>query len=73
MNIRELIDELEGIAAEHGDDLETAFAYQPAWPMKENINAVVFDKSKKEVILANSYGGNEYLGDDARKELDWSN
>lgn len=41
MNIRELIDELEQIAEEHGDDTEVRYASQPAWPFEYSIARVI--------------------------------
>lgn len=40
MNIRELIDQLESFANEHGDDTEVRLASQPNWPFEFDISAV---------------------------------
>lgn len=40
MNIRELIDQLESFAEEHGDETEVRFAHQPNWPFEYAISSV---------------------------------
>jgi hypothetical protein len=40
MNIRELIEQLEDLANEHGDDVEVRFAHQPSWPFEYAISRV---------------------------------
>ena len=40
MNIRQLIEELEDVAAEHGDALEVRLAQQPSWPFEYSIARV---------------------------------
>lgn len=37
MNIRELIEQLEEAATEHGDDTEVRLAMQPTWPFEYEI------------------------------------
>jgi hypothetical protein len=41
MTIRELIDQLEDLAEEHGDDVEVRLAHQPSWPFEYSIDDVV--------------------------------
>jgi hypothetical protein len=41
MNIRELIEELESLADEHGDNIEVRLAHQPQWPFEYAIGNVV--------------------------------
>jgi hypothetical protein len=40
MNVRELIDALEDIAADVGDHVEVRLAYQPRWPFEYGISDV---------------------------------
>lgn len=40
MTIRELIDELEDLASEHGDDVEVRLAQQPRWAFEYAVGAV---------------------------------
>jgi len=40
-NIRELIDQLEDLAEEHGDATEVRLAFQPSWPFEHSIADVV--------------------------------
>lgn len=46
--IRELIDELEELAEEHGDDCEVRIAHQPSWPFEYGIGEVVADVSEDD-------------------------
>jgi hypothetical protein len=39
--LRDLIDELEELAEEHGDDVEVRMAQQPNWPFEYSVDAVV--------------------------------
>lgn len=49
MNIRELIEALESIAEDYGDDVDVHIAEQPSWPFENEINGVeVVDFSKGE-------------------------
>lgn len=41
MNIRDLIESLEAIADEHGDDVQVRLAHQPSWPFEYALHAVV--------------------------------
>ena len=41
MNIGELIEELEYLAHEHGNDVEVRFASQPSWPFEYSVDFTV--------------------------------
>ena len=41
MTIRDLIDELEDLAEEHGDETEVRLAIQPNWPFEHSIREIV--------------------------------
>lgn len=38
MNLRDLIDALEDVASEHGDDIEVRLAQQPRWAFEYSLN-----------------------------------
>jgi hypothetical protein len=40
LTIRELIDELEDLAEEHGDETDVRLAQQPSWPFEYSIGKV---------------------------------
>jgi hypothetical protein len=40
MNIRELIEALESVAQDHGDEVDVRIADQPAWPFEYEIGQV---------------------------------
>lgn len=48
MNIRDLIDELESIAEEAGDDAEVRLAHQPRWAFEYSIQKVELADMSKE-------------------------
>lgn len=41
MNIRDLIDSLEALAEEHGDETDVRLAHQPSWPFEHAIGQIV--------------------------------
>ena len=61
MNIRNLIDELEYIAEESGDELEVRFASQPSWPFEYSINQIV-PWTKEERVEAEYESALEEVG-----------
>jgi len=40
MNLRELIDSLTDLAAEHGDNVEVRLAHQPAYPFEYSLETI---------------------------------
>lgn len=61
MNIRDLIDNLESIADDYGDETEVRFASQPSWPFEYSIDSVTYVTDFEAV--ADEYDWPETSGD----------
>ena len=59
MNIRDLIDELEALADQHGDYVEVRLAHQPEWP---------FEYALDQVVAVNTAEDDEGFGDKAEED-----
>ncbi len=78
MTVRELIEELEEMAGEFGDDCEVRIAHQPSWPFEYGIGEIVADVSADEEEAPGSaviYIGEKdqigYLPGSASRLLGW--
>lgn len=49
MTIGELLEELQMMAEEHGDDVEVRIAYQPSYPLAADLDAVTLVKNEQGV------------------------
>ncbi len=68
-----LVAELIEMLQEMDEDAQVKFAYQPSWPMEQRVTEAVQVNIKEEniVYLANAFGGNNYLLQEACEELGW--
>lgn len=78
MKIRDLIDELEGIAEEHGDDIDVRLAQQPQWAFEYAIDTVAaatiggkYNESKETVAYIAEGRQIGYLPDPAAVAVEW--
>ncbi len=79
MTVGELIELLEAIADEHGDETEVRFAQQPSWPFENAIGGVVAvdeihdERSGTDVTVAYIAEGKQlgYLPGAAKDALGW--
>jgi len=75
VNLRDLINELEDLAAEHGDQIEVRTAQQPRWAFEYSIeNAVAVPARRKEPACVYLGEGRQigYLPQAAAVALGWS-
>ena len=63
MNIRDLIEQLENLAEEHGDETDVRIAHQPSWPFEYEINSV-------EAVDLNADSGHPDEGHEDSEEPD---
>lgn len=79
MNLRDLISELEDLAAEFGDDVDVRLAHQPRWAFEYAIDQVVGvvtqnkrDGNGEAVVYLSEGQQIGYLPGAASVELGWS-
>jgi hypothetical protein len=71
MTVREMIDELEEIAAEYGDDVDVRMAQQPKWAFEYGITEIVAVNISEETC--NVCQGSCYEEDEDGKEVKCKN
>ena len=74
MNINDLIENLEQLREEHGDDIELRYASQPQWAFENSISdnelQVVEIDGEKRIYLAEGHQIG-YLPSEAREAINW--
>lgn len=87
MNIRELIEQLEELATEHGDECDVRLAWQPSYPLEAEIGRIeavnlteeiedAAERAEAEVeampiVYIGQGSGNGYLPGAAASQLGW--
>jgi hypothetical protein len=74
MTLRDLLDELEDIAADHGDHIDVRLAHQPRWPFEYSLTdiAAVETRDGDAVVYLGEGTQLGYLPQQAAVALGWA-
>lgn len=73
MRLGEIVDQLEDLRAELGDDADVRLAFQPSWPLQFDVADVVIDDLTNIVYIAEggSVVDDPYVPEIVQEELGW--
>lgn len=74
MNLNDLIEQLQELREEHGDDVEVRLAIQPHWPLEHSIDNVgaAEDDDARIVVYIGEGTQHGYLSGAAATALGWT-